>query len=172
MSRAKRMKQGDTNFLKYVAPAIKPKFPGQWISTNGMKLDYESGLDFINVHLAKTTTFSSRVWESFPMQHFAIRHYRTSAPDRPLEVSSRLEALKQDKWMTDWTVEGFIYRKTVYVAAIPTRTLWTVVDKNLDRLQDFCCHNEDDMVVFRRVPFNLLGPELFKITMKFSRIFD
>lgn len=167
MSRQKRMKQGDTNFLKYVVPAIKEQFPGVWISTNGMILDYESGLDFIHVHLGKTTTISSRVWESFPMQHFAIRHYRTSAPDRPLEVSSRLEALKHNKWMTDFTIEGFVYRSRVYVAIIPTRHLWQVVDQHLDTLKDFCCSNENDMVIFRRVPFSLLGDDLVKVVMRF-----
>lgn len=167
MSRENRMNQGERNFLQYVAPTIQDKWPGVWISTNGLELDYECGLDFFNVHLGKTTTFSARVWESYPMQHFAIRHYRTSAPDRPLEVSSRLTALTEDKWMTDWTVEGFKYKNHIYVAAIPTRTLWQVVSKNLDDFQDFCCKNETDLVVFRRVPFDMLGPKLLKWTRKF-----
>jgi len=151
-----RILKGEQNFKLYVIPAIKQSFPGTWISTNGLDVDFESGIDWVYIDHGVPYTVASRVWESSPKQHFSIRWKRTGNIDQQLEVESRLKDMRQGKQLPVWTIEAFVFKGWVYVAIIDSLILWKVVREHLDELSDFWVMNESDQTIFKRVPFDRL----------------
>lgn len=147
----RRSAKGEQNFTRYIIPRIHTLFPGKWISLNGAPADWEHGVDFIHVHGHQVQTISARVWMSMPHDNFTIRHYRTSAPERPLEYASRMEAYRTGGYMSDWTVEGFVHRTGLHIGAIPTRKLYQHLDRMGDLCPRFMVQNKTDHTIFRKV---------------------
>jgi len=159
MNRQDRMTYGEQNFEKYILPLVQNKFPGVWHSCNGQPLDYEHGIDYVVMNGASMTTIAARVWKGMPRQHFALRWKRTSDPFRQLELGSRLDALHNGGLLSDWTIEGFHFNGTSYIAMIPTIKLLECVDKHFEFLPKFIIRNQQDHTIFKKVPFLDYGLE-------------
>lgn len=162
-----RLTQAEILFQNSVIPHIKECFPGTWFSTEHTPLDYEHGIDYIHVHLHQTTTISARVWQSRPMQHFAIRWKRTGYIEQKLEMDLRLDALAIDGIHSDITIEAFVYQSKVYVAMINTKMLWEHIAQHFDELSCFYVTNPEDRTIFKRVEFDRFHPgDITKIIAK------
>lgn len=161
MKKKDRLARGDSNFRKYIIPNLKEEFPGLWQSTNGTIADLKHGIDYYYTDKQNTLSVSARVWTCEPKQHFAIRWKKTSNPDQPLEVASRLKALRNDLPMSNLTIEGFVYRSWIYIAWIDTRVLWEAVSVNMDNLNHFPVKNQEGgFTLFLQVPFSLFPEEV------------
>lgn len=158
----RRNLKGENNFTRYVIPRIHDLFPGAWISLNGAPADWEHGVDFIHVHGHQVQTISARVWMSMPYQNFTVRHYRTSCPERPLEYTSRMEAYKSGGYMSDWTVEAFIHHTGIEIGAIPTRKLFSHLERIGDLCPRFIVQNQGDHTIFRKVPWHEVHEDMVK----------
>jgi hypothetical protein len=102
---------------------------------------------------ASMTTIAARVWMGMPRQHFALRWKRTSDPFRKLELDSRLDAYHSGGLVSDWTIEGFYFQDTSYIAMVPTVQLLSVVDKYMECLPRFMVRNKEDYTIFKKVCF-------------------
>ena len=163
MKKNKRLAKGERNFKKYIIPAIKEEFPGIWQSTNGTMVDIKYGIDFYYTNKQEALSISARVWECEPKQHFAVRWKKESNPNQELEVASRLKALKNDLPMSNYTIEGFIWKSWIYIAWIDSKILWDCVSINLEDLNQFPVKNiEGGATLFKQVPFSLFNDEQLK----------
>lgn len=153
MNRKDRMTYGEQNFEKYILPLVRNHFPGVWHSCNAEPLDYEHGIDYVVTNGASITTIAARVWMGMPRQHFALRWKRTSDPFRKLELDSRLDAYHSGGLVSDWTIEGFYFQDTSYIAMVPTVQLLSVVDKYMECLPRFMVRNKEDYTIFKKVCF-------------------
>ena len=95
-------------------------------------------------------------------RNFTVRHYRTGAPERPLEYSTRMAAYKSGKYMTDWTVEAFIHKSGIEVGAIPTRKLYWHLDRMGDLCPRFLVQNKNDHTIFRKVSWMEVHEDMVK----------
>lgn len=150
----RRIQQGDFLFKKFIIPVISSYFPGSFYSTNGLPVDYTAGVDFIHVDGGQVSTLGARVWQSYPFQHFTLRHSRTGDPRLVLEYHRKLEAYRNGGPLPDWTVEGYIHKGLVYVAMTRTRVMMDVVSRYGSSLPTFTIQNPSDQVNFTRVPFH------------------
>ena len=147
----RRNLKGENDFIQHVIPMIQDHFPGKWCSLNGAPADWEHGVDFLYIYGHQVQTISARVWNTMSHRNFTVRHYRTGAPERPLEYTTRMTAFKAGRYMTDWTVEAFIHKSGIEVGAIPTRKLFWHLDRMGDLAPRFLVQNQDDHTIFRKV---------------------
>jgi hypothetical protein len=136
-----RIHRGDFLFTQYIIPVISGVFSGTWYSTNGLPADYLAGVDFIHVEGLKVMTIGARVWQSYPFQHFSLRHSRTGDPRLVLEYHTKLTAYRNGGPLPDYTVEGYIYQDEIYVAMVDTRVMMEVVDRLGNALPTFSIQN-------------------------------
>ena len=162
MRKEERLARGENNFQKYIIPAVQSEFPGHWHSCNGSEADMKHGIDYFYTEGQSTKSIAARVWMGIPRQHFAVRWKKESDLDRPLEVDSRLDALACGGPMSNITMEGFVYKRRVWVAWIDSLVLWKAIGEHLDELNHFPIMNEADKTWFKQVPFELLEGHIQK----------
>ena len=166
MKKDQRFTYSDQNFKKYVLPILQIKYPGHWISTIKLEIDYKNCIDWIYAPIdGPPIFFATRVWMSKPYKNHCVRWRKSTNKDLSLEVGIMLRNIEENRLIPDYTVESWVHNQYIYIAISDTRKLWNYIKQNINNLPTIKIKNPAGYTEFLRVDFHRLPYQPFLLTV-------